>query len=86
MDKRERRTKRSEGLRKQRLTLHSQPQGLEGVHAYVLRVKYTLSKKHSKSVTITDIRPCTSIMTQTPSDNTVTLRSPLYSNKKEAAV
>lgn len=51
MDKRERRTKRSEGLRKQRLTLHSQPRGLEGVHAYVLRVKY-LSKTRSRRNTV----------------------------------
>lgn len=51
MDKRERRTKRSEGLKKQRLTLHSQPWGLEGVHTYVWRVKY-LSKTRSQRNTV----------------------------------
>lgn len=45
------RTKRSEGLKKQRLTLHSQPSGLEGVHTCVLRVKY-LSKTGSQRNTV----------------------------------
>lgn len=51
MDKREGKTKRSEGLKKQRLTLHSQPWGLEGVHTCVWRVKY-LSKTRSQRNTV----------------------------------